>query len=389
MLSLISSSSRDGGNDGVDFLPRDCMHHILQYCDPKTTCTSYLVCSFWYHAVDRCVCAMDAFYYLPSVSLHTIATKCRWSSSKLLSLQTLRHDERWDYIQYAILPSLENGDGETLPPALEDLTIGGAYCDVAFCASSRTLRKLDVSQCKTFSTASIKGLEIIPTLEDLNLSGTNISGVSNLSVCLALRRLDLSLCKGLTSIRGLELIATLEEIDLRNTQINDVTCLSLSVSLRVLGLRKCSKIADASIWGLETIPTLQDLDLGKTKIHDISRLTSCRSLRTLDLGDCYELTDTGIRGLEHIPTLMDLNLSDTCITSVSLLSQCPALRTLTAHRCPNLTNDGIRGLETIPTLEELDLYGNFISDVSHLSCSRSLRRLYVCACGDLSEIGGL
>eukprot|EP00759_Apiculatamorpha_spiralis_P045541 PhF_6_TR42312/c0_g1_i1/m.63877 len=71
-------------------LPRDCINHILSYCNPSTTSNAYLVCQSWYHAVDRCTYLADKFYTLTD----TFETRRRrWCPSSKLS--NLEHDERF------------------------------------------------------------------------------------------------------------------------------------------------------------------------------------------------------------------------------------------------------------------------------------------------------
>jgi hypothetical protein len=69
--------------------------------------------------------------------------------------------------------------------------------------------------------ALILGLELIPHLMELNLCGTVVSSVTNLSSCTALRRLNVSYCTQLSDagLLGLDQIPTLEELNLVNTPV--------------------------------------------------------------------------------------------------------------------------------------------------------------------------
>eukprot|EP00759_Apiculatamorpha_spiralis_P048054 PhF_6_TR43406/c6_g5_i1/m.66666 len=60
-------------------LPRDCIDHVLTFCDASTTSNAYLVCRSWYHAVDRYVCVADKIYDLPD-------TSTQWFPSSLLQM---------------------------------------------------------------------------------------------------------------------------------------------------------------------------------------------------------------------------------------------------------------------------------------------------------------
>jgi hypothetical protein len=81
----------------------------------------------------------------------------------------------------------------------------------------------------------MRGLELIPTLEDLSLwSCMQITDVSCLQNCRALKKLDLSSTDVTDAgIRGLELIPTLQELELRDCkQVRDLRALRTRVLLR-------------------------------------------------------------------------------------------------------------------------------------------------------------
>jgi hypothetical protein len=176
-------------------------------------------------------------------------------------------------------------------------------------------------------------------------------------------------------IRGLELIPALEDIEVqRCSQVTDVSCLRDSRVLKKLNLRYTS-VTDAGICGLELIPTLEDLNLTGTRVTDVSRLRDSRALKKLNLS--YSgVTDAGIRGLELVPTLEDINLDGcTRVTDVSCLRNSRALKKLNLT-CTGVTNAGIRGLELIPTLVVLQLQScNQVHDLSALRNRPSLRIL--------------
>jgi hypothetical protein len=120
-------------------------------------------------------------------------------------------------------------------------------------------------------------------------------------------------------MRGLELIPALEDIKLQFcSQVTDVSCLRDSRALKKLDL-SCTGVTDAGIRGLELIPTLEDLDLGECKqLTSVSCMRNCRALKLLELS-CSNVTDAGIRGLELIPTLEVLNIASS--SDVSCASQ--------------------------------------------------------------------
>jgi hypothetical protein len=181
--------------------------------------------------------------------------------------------------------------------------------------------------------------------------------VSCLRNCPVLKNLDLFYNRGVTDagIRGLERVPTLEDLDLSwCKQVTDVSFLRSCLALKKLNVTFTS-VTDAGIRGLEFIPTLEDLDLSWCQqITDVSFLRNCLALKKLDLSKT-SVTDAGILGLEFISTLQGLILY-CCeqITDVSCLQNSRALKTLNLCRT-SATDAGIRGLELIPTLEMLNL----------------------------------
>eukprot|EP00759_Apiculatamorpha_spiralis_P002427 PhF_6_TR10965/c2_g1_i3/m.17689 len=112
-----------------------------------------------------------------------------------------------------------------------------------------------------------------------------IKDVSHLSGCRGLRKLDIS-GYVLRGLRGLEVIPTLETLDLHATNISDVSFLSGCRALRNLDVSHCDKLSDAGIVGLERIQTLDELNIARTSITDASALRG-RCVRVPQL-DSYQ-----------------------------------------------------------------------------------------------------
>jgi hypothetical protein len=106
------------------------------------------------------------------------------------------------------------------------------------------------------------------------------------------------------SLQGLEQIPSLEHLDLFGTDVDDVRSLAGCHVLRELKLTS-SPVTDIGIIGLERIATLEVLTL--TLCRHITSVTSfrhCTGLRELIL-DGTGVTDTGIAGLECIVTVLE------------------------------------------------------------------------------------
>eukprot|EP00759_Apiculatamorpha_spiralis_P058283 PhF_6_TR9169/c2_g6_i1/m.14268 len=175
--------------------PRDCINHVLTFCDPSTTSNAYLVSRSWYHAVDRYVCMADQMYQMPE---HVELRRRRWFPST--SLPTFEDDARYRMTNVIYLQMTEDN---TIP-----VSVWPQYLNL--CPS---LHGVIVEVSANIPIENCEGFQNLTHLVDLNLSGTNVSDVSSLSGCRALRKLDVSSCAVLTDtgIRGLELIPTLEQ----------------------------------------------------------------------------------------------------------------------------------------------------------------------------------
>eukprot|EP00759_Apiculatamorpha_spiralis_P042789 PhF_6_TR40626/c1_g2_i14/m.60967 len=202
MLSLLVSSTNNvqtnSNCDSPAFirrLPHDCLNHIFSYC--PFPYHAYLVCRSWYHAVDRYVCLGDTFYYLPE-GIDKVQ-KPRWFPST--SLPTLCNDERFQYTQVAYIGIMFD-TSDLIVPA--ELKLCNALENVHLCPKLprkietttttinekmepwnvlHAVRKVSISCWRTVAEANLRGLEVIPTLEELNIHAMKIDDVSNLSEC--------------------------------------------------------------------------------------------------------------------------------------------------------------------------------------------------------------
>eukprot|EP00759_Apiculatamorpha_spiralis_P059303 PhF_6_TR984/c3_g4_i8/m.1917 len=254
-------------------LPRDCVCYILQFCDPPTTSNVYLVCRPWYHAVDRIAILADKLYDLPQT--FNIKQR-RWFSS--CSLPTLlEEDVQYHRTEVLYVKILQH----TIPVSTWS----------KYLTSCPSLREVIVKVDSNATTFDVGQFQEISLLTELDFH--QVRDVSQLSGCRTLRKLCLSCCRELTDagIRGLESIPTLEELNLIGTVVSTISHLSGCRALRSLRLDRCHALTDDGIRGLETIPTLEELVLSSASIKSISHLRGCRALRKLDVSWCHRLTD--------------------------------------------------------------------------------------------------
>jgi Leucine-rich repeat (LRR) protein len=262
-------------------------------------------------------------------------------------------------------------------PSLEQLDLcHTGIDDVRSLAGCRTLRELMLLS-SVMSDVGIIGLERIPTLEVLNLAYCkHITSVTSLRHCTALRELFLdATCVTDAGIAGLECIVTLTKLSLSHcTLITGVSSLRRSPSLRQLDISNTGVTA-AGTTALDEIGTLQCLNAGGRTQLDVPTLRRCRSLREVNL-QASDVTDAVLTALADVSTLEILSLSF-CreLRDVSVLARSVSLREL--DLCHSAVSDtGITGLERIPSLTVLRLTScRYITNVGNLFRSKSLRRL--------------
>jgi serine/threonine protein kinase/Leucine-rich repeat (LRR) protein len=229
---------------------------------------------------------------------------------------------------------------------------------------------------KQTTTEDIIGLERIPTLEVVRLSGTSVTDVRHLASASMLRQLRLHFTKVTTDgTQGLERISTLETLGLRGTLVTDVRHLASAKALKHLDLY-FMKVTTEGTMGLERMPTLKSLCLGSTSVTDVRHLSSAKALKQLDVSGT-KVTTEGTMGLEGIPTLEELRLRSTSVTDVRHLASAKALKLLFLSGT-KVTTEGTMGLENIPTLEDLDLGSTSVAVVQHLASAKALKQLDLC-----------
>jgi Leucine-rich repeat (LRR) protein len=240
------------------------------------------------------------------------------------------------------------------------------------------LRRSTVLKFSDLDTASLQGLEEIPSLELLDLEETSVDDVRSLAGCRALRELKLT-SPSVTDmgVVGLERIATLEVLRIEYcVGITSVTSLRHCTALRELILDG-TRVTDTGIAGLECIITLTKLSLVRCNfITSVSSLRHSPSLRELNIS-YTKVTAAGTEGLDEIRTLQGLKASGSVQLDASALRRCRSLRDvfLSGSGVPDAV---LAALADVSTLESLSLNHCLkFRDVSALARSVSLRELDV------------
>eukprot|EP00759_Apiculatamorpha_spiralis_P055173 PhF_6_TR7305/c2_g1_i3/m.10941 len=126
MFSLFSTSLTSSSSitkpSSSPFLPRDCVYHIMEFTDVKTTLFMYLVCRSWYHAVDRLLMLADTFYYFPERFVSDILRHRKIPPCPSNSLSSLHNDARWGHTNVMVLVVKDSFQGaDCFPPKLTSL----------------------------------------------------------------------------------------------------------------------------------------------------------------------------------------------------------------------------------------------------------------------------
>jgi serine/threonine protein kinase/Leucine-rich repeat (LRR) protein len=331
--------------------------------------------------MESCPAAPDAWPCLARMTLQSgqtspqaVAAAFGLEGSSPTSRWQLRPSLRFVY-QHGDNSQTAIGDiiGLECIPTLEVVWLSGtSVTDVRHLASAKALKRLVLSDTKV-TTEGTKGLESIPTLEELLLWSTSVTDVRHLASAKALKQLSITDTKVTTEgTMGLESIPTLETLRLESTSVADVRHLASAKALKHLDLRG-TKVTTESTKGLECIPTLEKLRLVSTSVVDVRHLASAKALKQLELNNT-KVTTEGTKGLESIPTLETLLLSWTSVNDVRHLASAKALKQLDL-RNTKVTTEGTMGLECIPTLEKLRLVSTSVADVRHLASAKALRHL--------------
>ena len=147
-------------------------------------------------------------------------------------------------------------------------------------------------------------LDDLPMIEDLNLSGTNVT--------------DLAPLENLTKLKRLVLLAV---------PVRDVSPLANLTNLESLSLEN-TKVAD--ILPLANLVNLRDLSLAGTPVSDLSALARMTRLVDLKLFFCPNIHN--VEPLGGLTTLFYLDLSDTKVAEIEPLSGLASLGLLSLSR---------------------------------------------------------
>ncbi|MHC4111897.1 MAG: redoxin family protein, partial [Planctomycetota bacterium] len=245
--------------------------------------------------------------------------------------------------------------------------------------------KLDLSSTQTTDADLAQRLEGLTSLQELNLSRTQITnkGLTHLSGLTSLRKLFLSNTQitdaGLAHLKNL---TSLQSLCLHDTQVSDAGLAHLKdlTSLQSLCLHD-TQVSDAGLAHLKDLTSLETLRLEKTQVSDagLMHLKDVSQLKLLHL-HATAVTDAGLLHLKGLTNLQRLDLGKTQLTDAGLAQ----LKGLTNLKGLNLnwtevTDEGLVHLKGLYDLEWLNFYGTQVSDagLTYLTGMTKLQTLYL------------
>ena len=213
---------------------------------------------------------------------------------------------------------------------------------------------------------ALAGLEHLPHLSTLDLTGNQISDLTPLGQVPTLMSLKLT-HNQVSDVSPLGALVNLQDLGLSDNQIQDVGNLGNLTQLRTLGLSG-NRVVETGPLG--HLVALTELDLSRnrlTDVHALDGLTGDPTLTELDLSDNGV---TSVHSLTGLTALTHLTLRDNQIKDLSPLSALPALSML------NVAGNQVRtaaALTKLPMVDELWLGGNPITNLTPLRRMPALR----------------
>ncbi len=192
---------------------------------------------------------------------------------------------------------------------------------------------------------ALDGLDHLPNLVDLDLSGNDLVELSGLAQVPQLTNLKLTnnAVRDLSPLAGL---ASLQELGLSGNEVTDLAPLAGLTGLRFLGL---SGNAVTDVVPLAPLADLTELDVSDNRIADVTPLAGLSRLDSLQLARNLVADPSALQAL---PALTTLDVSGNRISDAATVAGCPAVDELWIGGNP-LTDLG--PLQDMPALVGVDL----------------------------------
>ena len=261
---------------------------------------------------------------------------------------------------------------------LEDLTISGQeITDLAFLEGMTHLKRLDLSGCTVHADLDI--LRTLPALEELSLQGCSISSLAFLEGAPALKHLDLS-GNAIGNLSALASISTLQTLVLADNAVSDVKPLAGLTELTHLNLSE-NVLTDMAPLG--ACAKLTELDVSDNKLTSIAAVQSLTAL-TAFRAEKNQITDCA--SLAHCTELRTLDISHNLLTDITMLS---SLEKMTAFDFSHNQAAALPQFSRSSALVTIDGSYNLLSSLEPLDKLDALNYVYMDYNADISKIAFL
>jgi len=163
--------------------------------------------------------------------------------------------------------------------------------------------------CQDSGIKDLSSIHDLVNLEELYLQGNSMTSLETMGDFKKLRRISVAANKTLTTLKGVEKLPALEELQMNKSAISDLSGVETLKNLKVVGLMM-NKISDISAFA--NLDKLEDVTLSYNKISDLSAFANKLNLEkftiyTNDITDISALYGNknmkivGIRGRGNVP----------------------------------------------------------------------------------------
>ncbi|MCK0469843.1 DUF2252 family protein [Halalkalibacter sp. APA_J-10(15)] len=232
--------------------------------------------------------------------------------SNLIPLQQIRAEDSFDEAT-----SIEREfEDEALLGVIEAKIKSMGYAQLSYEALSEMKQ---LTKVRNEGIESLKGIELLTNLTELEMRSNNISDLAPLSTLTKLELIDLR-GNNLSSLEGIQTLTNLLELDIRDNDMTDLQPLENVVQLQVLSARD-NQISDLT--SLANLANLVELNLHSNNVSELTPLMNVSKIERLIVrGNAI----TDISPLQYLVELEDLNIRDNDITDISPLRDLEKLR---------------------------------------------------------------
>lgn len=231
---------------------------------------------------------------------------------------------------------------------LERIThLNAAYCDIHDISGIELLPNLRTLDLSGNPVSSLKPLAHTRKLTELRLRDTGTrslaeTGIEELSSLPGLRILDCSNTSTLTDISVIAELSSLQELFLRHTSVRDIRPIGELAGLRVLDLRG-TDLSRSNLTPLTGLVALEELNLRECGIQDMRFISKLTGLAYLNLHSNSSIES--LEPLAELTRLQTLILRNVPVgEDIELISNMRRLKRL------NIRNTGIRELDILAEL---------------------------------------